>query len=121
VRGVHALDVEGRVGLGVTETLRFLEHDLEGQALVAHLGEDEVGGAVDDPGDPLDAVGGEPFAQALMIGMPPATAASKATMTPFFWAAAKISLPCLASRALLAVTTCLPWSIACSTRTRATS
>ena len=38
---------------------------VEGQALVAHLGEDEVGGAVDDAGDPLDAVGGEALAQRL--------------------------------------------------------
>src|SRR6185369_953254 len=38
---------------------------LERQALVAHLGEDEVGGAVDDPGDPLDAVRRQPLAQRL--------------------------------------------------------
>jgi 23S rRNA (adenine2030-N6)-methyltransferase len=62
----------------------------------------------------------EPSRRALMMGMPPATAASKATMTPFFWAAAKISLPCTASRALLAVTTCLPWSMAAMTRSLAT-
>ncbi|KFB71722.1 MAG: hypothetical protein AW09_003140 [Candidatus Accumulibacter phosphatis] len=65
VRGVHALDVEGRIGLGVAEALRFLEHRGKGQTLVAHLGENEVGGAVDDAGDPLDAVGGETFAQCL--------------------------------------------------------
>src|SRR5215472_2738684 len=35
-----------------------------------------------------------PSRSALMIGMPPATAPSKATMTPFACAAAKISLPC---------------------------
>ncbi len=56
-----------------------------------------------------------PSRSALMMGMPPATAASKATMTPFFCAAAKISLPCTASSALLAVTTCLPFSMALST------
>ena len=55
-----------------------------------------------------------PSRSALMIGMPPATAASKATMTPFFCAAAKISVPCEASSALFAVTTCLPFSIAFS-------
>ena len=49
-----------------------------------------------------------PSRSALMIGMPPATAASNATITPFACAAAKISLPCCASSALLAVTTCLP-------------
>ena len=42
-------------------------------------------------------------------------AAHKATITPFSWAAAKISLPCSASRALFAVTTCLPLAIALST------
>src|SRR3546814_9152780 len=46
-----------------------------------------------------------PSRMALMMGIPPATAASNATMTPFAWAAAKISLPCLANKALLAVTT----------------
>ena len=43
---------------------------------------------------------------------PPATAASNATITPAFCAAAKISLPCKASSALFAVTTCLPLAIA---------
>ena len=56
-----------------------------------------------------------PSRSALMIGTPPATAASNATITPFFCAAAKISLPCVASSALFAVTTCLPWRIASST------
>ena len=56
-----------------------------------------------------------PSRSALMIGMPPATAASKATITPLSCAAAKISVPCTASSALLAVTTCLPAAIASST------
>ena len=56
---------------------------------------------------------------ALMMGMPPATEPSKATITPVLWAAEKISVPCLASSALLAVTTCLPFSIARITRSRA--
>ncbi len=51
----HAFDVEGRIGLGVAEALGFLEHYFKVQALVAHLGQDEVGGAVDDAGNPLDA------------------------------------------------------------------
>jgi hypothetical protein len=54
-----------------------------------------------------------------MMGMPPATAASKPTMTPFSRAAAKISLPCRAISALLAVTTCLPFSMARITSSRA--
>src|SRR6267143_470978 len=56
-----------------------------------------------------------PSRSALMIGMPPPTAPSKATITPFFCAAAKISVPWVASSALLAVTTCLPLRIASST------
>ena len=60
-----------------------------------------------------------PSRSALMIGTPPATAASNATITPFFCAAAKIWLPCVASSALFAVTTCLPWRIASSTRSLA--
>ena len=53
-----------------------------------------------------------PSRSALIIGIPPATAASKATITLCFCAAAKISVPCLASKALFAVTTCLPFAIA---------
>ena len=36
-----------------------------------------------------------------MIGMPPATAASNATITPFACAAAKISLPCCGEQRLV--------------------
>src|ERR1035441_3286990 len=61
-----------------------------------------------------------PSRSALMMGMPPATAASKATTTPFSRAAAKISVPWIASRALLAVTTCLPAAIASRTSALAT-
>ena len=42
-------------------------------------------------------------------------AAHKATITPLADAAAKISVPCTASSALLAVTTCLPAAMASST------
>ena len=65
MRGVDAFDVEGRVGFGVAQLLRLLEHGGEVEALVAHLGQDEVGGAVDDAGQPVDAVGGQAFAQRL--------------------------------------------------------
>ena len=65
VRGVDALDVEGRVGLGVAARLRLGEHLRERRAPGAHLGKNEVRRAVDDAGDPLDAVGGEAFAQRL--------------------------------------------------------
>ncbi len=60
-----------------------------------------------------------PSRSALIIGMPPATAASNATITPFACAASKISVPCTASSALFAVTTCLRFAIARSTSSRA--
>ena len=65
VRGVYAFDVEGGIGLGVAARLRLLQYRVERGTLRAHLGQDEVRRAVDDPGDPLDPVGGEPFAQRL--------------------------------------------------------
>ena len=65
VRGVDALDVVGRIGLGVTARLRFLQHGAERSARCAHFGQDEVGRAVDDPGDPLDPIGGQSFPQRL--------------------------------------------------------
>ena len=68
VRGVDAFDVEGRVGLGVAAALRVLQRLLERDALVAHLGQDEVRGAVDDAGDPLDAVGRKALTQRLDDG-----------------------------------------------------
>jgi len=68
VRGIDAFDVEGWIGFGVAQALGFLEHLVEGQAVVAHLGEDEVGRAVDDAGRPFDAVGGQALAQCLDDG-----------------------------------------------------
>ncbi len=68
VGGIEALDVEGRIGLGIAQALGLREHRAEVQALVAHLRQDEVGGAVDDAGDPLDAVTRQPLAQRLDDG-----------------------------------------------------
>jgi hypothetical protein len=65
VRGVDALDVERRIGLGVAARLRALERGGERLALAAHLREDKVRRAVDDPGDPFDPVGGQALAQRL--------------------------------------------------------
>ena len=50
-----------------------------------------------------------------MTGMPPATAASKFSATPFSSASLASLTPCLATSALLAVTTCLPALSAAST------
>jgi hypothetical protein len=58
--------------------------------------------------------------RARMIGMPPATAASKQTTRPARRAASNSSNPCAASSALFAVTTCLPAASAASTTSFAT-
>ena len=65
MRGVVALDVEGRVGLGVAQLLRVLEALGKRDALVAHAGEDVVAGAVHDAVDARDAGRAEPLAQRL--------------------------------------------------------
>ena len=62
-RGVEALDVGGRVGLGVAELLRLLERLVEAGAGGVHLVEDEVGGAVDDAEHPGHPVAGQRLAQ----------------------------------------------------------
>ena len=62
---VDAFDIECGVGFGVALGLRGLQHFGERQALAAHLGQDEVGGAVDDAGDPFNAVSHQAFAQSL--------------------------------------------------------
>ena len=90
------------VGLGVTQRLRVSQHVVERTALLSHLRQDEVCGAVDDASEPLDSIAGESFADGFDDGIPPATADSNATVTPFACAAAKISLPCNAISALLA-------------------
>ena len=57
----------------------------------------------------------------LMIGIPPATLASKPYCTPAFSAASKSSSPCSQIRALLAVTTDFPFSKARRVRSFASS
>ncbi len=59
-RGVATGDVVGGVGLGVAQALGLGER-LRVGAPGGHLGEDEVGGAVDDPVDALDRGHGERF------------------------------------------------------------
>src|SRR5690606_8517160 len=65
VCGIDAFDVEGRIGLGITQLLGFLEHVLKGATLLAHLGEDEVASAVDDAGQPVDTVARQAFTDCL--------------------------------------------------------
>ena len=120
VRGIDAVDVEARIGLGVAELLRLGEHLGELAAALAHRRQDVVRGAVEDAVDARDSGCRRGFrASVLMIGMPPATAASKASATPASSARAASAVPCSAISALLAVTTCLPCASAVSTTLRA--
>src|SRR5690606_16119681 len=58
-------DIEGGIRLGVAQALRFGEHRVERQAARLHFGKNEVGGAIDDAGNPVDTVGGQAFANRL--------------------------------------------------------
>ena len=64
VRGVEAVDVEGRVRLGVAELLGVGEDFVERLALVLHAREDVVARAVEDAVDLENLVAGEPLAEA---------------------------------------------------------
>ena len=57
--GIVALDVGGRILLGVAVDLRLTQRVLEGDAVVDHLGQDVVGGAVEDAADLVELVGSE--------------------------------------------------------------
>ena len=68
LRGVDAVDVERRIGLGIAQPLRFGQRVGEAAAFFFHGGEDVVGSAVDDAGQGVHAVGGEAGAQRLDDG-----------------------------------------------------
>ena len=68
LRGVDALDVERRIGLGIAQPLRFGQRVGEAAAFFFHGGEDVVRGAVDDAGQSIDAIGGKAGAQRLDDG-----------------------------------------------------
>ena len=63
--GIDPVNIEGRIGLGVTELLSLSEDFGKRQAARPHLGKNEIRSAVDDPGDPLDPVRGQAFTQGL--------------------------------------------------------
>jgi hypothetical protein len=63
VRGVVAVDVERRLGLGVAQLLRLGERGLEGRALEAHATEDVIAGAIDDAAQRDHPVAGQRLAQ----------------------------------------------------------
>ena len=56
--GVRTLDVEGRIGFSVSQTLSFFEDIVKAASGITHGGEDKVAGSVDDAGDRRDSVGG---------------------------------------------------------------
>ena len=63
VCSIYAFNVKSGVGLRVAQGLGLLQDGVKRQAFVAHLRQDEIGRAVDDAGNPLDAVGGQALAQ----------------------------------------------------------
>ena len=65
LRGVVAVDVERRIGLGVAEPLRVLQAFGERQAFLLHPGQDVIAGAVEDAVDAVDVGAGEALAQGL--------------------------------------------------------
>ena len=68
MRGVVALDVEGRIGLGIAQPLRVLQAGVEGQALRFHPGQDVVAGAVEDAEDARNRIAGHRLAHRLDDG-----------------------------------------------------
>ena len=68
VRGIYAFNVKSGVGFGVAQALCFFEHVGKVQPFIAHFAQDEVGSAVDDACNPLNAVGAQAFAQSLDDG-----------------------------------------------------
>ena len=65
VRGVDAVDVEARIGLGVARGLRLGQHVVEVAAGLAHRRQDVVAGAVEDAVEPAHAVADQALAQRL--------------------------------------------------------
>ena len=60
-----AVDVEGRIGFGITEPLRVLQAFGKRQALLLHPGQDVIAGAVEDAVDAVDAGAAKPLAKRL--------------------------------------------------------
>ena len=115
-RGVLAVDVLGRVGLGVAEPLGLGERVLVGRAGLGHLAEDEVRRPVDDPVDAVDVRGGERLLQHADDRHDAGDGGLEAQLHAVL-ARARPTAPRRAgeSSCLLAVTTCLPAAIARST------
>ena len=101
VRGVDALDVEGRVGLGIAARCASLSTAAKVAPLSRISDRMKLLVPLMMPAIHSMRLAVRPSRSALMIGMPPATAASNATITPAFCAAAKISLPCARQQRLV--------------------
>ena len=65
VRGVDTVDIESGIRLGIAQFLCLLEDRAEVPPGFTHRRQDVVAGAVEDPIDPVDAVSGQAFSQAL--------------------------------------------------------
>ena len=122
VGGVGAVDVQGRVGLGVAERLGLAQGLLvrqSGLAVICVRMKLQVPLTIAAMLWTWLAASANP--RAWTIGIPPPTLASKATARPAARAWAKTFAPCSARSALLAVTTCLPAASAASTNCKAGS
>src|SRR5476649_1187497 len=62
---IDTFHVKGRIGFGITQRLGFSQYVRERAAFFAHFGQDEVAGAIDDPGYPVDAVRRQAFTDGL--------------------------------------------------------
>ena len=101
--GVDTVDIKTRIRLCITQSLRLCQHLVKCGAIGLHLTKNVVAGAVNDAKQPPQAIRGGPPDRHCMIGIAPATAASKrSSCRP---RPAMSSLPCAASMALFAVTT----------------
>lgn len=83
VSGVVAFNIESRIGFGVAECLRFFQNRIEIQSLSRISERMKLVVPLMMPAIHSIRLAVSPSRKALMIGMPPATAASKATMTFF--------------------------------------
>jgi hypothetical protein len=68
VGGVYAFHIKGGICLGIAQRLRFSQHIGKLPTLVAHLGQDEIAGAINNAGQPFDTVASQALAQCLDDG-----------------------------------------------------
>lgn len=76
VRGVHAFDVKGGVGLGIAQTLGFLQNNVKVRPLSRISDRMKLVVPLMMPATHWMELAVRPSRSALMMGMPPATAAS---------------------------------------------